>query len=283
METFSARKRSVVASLPSDPAPPAGLLAECDEGELLAVIRSAPRGSARRAAACDLLVSSHRPLVWSCVRRYRGNPDWAEDLLQVGYVGLVKAINNFDPAVGVSLAAYAQPCITGEIKRYFRDKRWQVHVRRSVQELVLQVREAASELTHRLGRVPAEAELARHLGVSDSDLREARRADLAFRAFSLDTPLSGHPGAATIADMIGAEDSGYETALGMQSVATHWNELPGREQRVLLMRFFGDMTQSDIGQQLGISQMHVSRLQAHALGHLRTRLLGSDEAQSQAA
>jgi RNA polymerase sigma-B factor len=266
------------------PAPTAGTLAdlsELDDRELLRIVRSQPPASARRAAACELLVSRHRHLVRSCVQRYKRSPEPAEDLMQVGYVGLLKAINNFDPEVGGSLAAYAQPCVSGEIKRHFRDKRWQVHVERSMQELVLQVREATRQLTQQLGHQPADAELAGHLGISDDDLREARRADMVFQPASLDAPLAGGTGgadAASLADVLGEEDPEVEHTLDMESVAAHWGELPRREQKILLLRFYGDMTQAEIGQQLGISQMHVSRLLAHALGHLRQRLLGPDEA-----
>ena len=252
-------------------------LAELDDRELLRIVRSQPLASARRGAACELLVSRHRNLVRSCVQRYKRSPEPAEDLMQVGYVGLLKAINNFDPDVGGSLAAYAQPCISGEIKRHFRDKRWHVHVERSMQELVLQVRDATRQLTQQLGHLPADEELAGHLGISDDDLREARRADLVFQPASLDAPLAGRPDAASLADVLGEEDPEVEHTLDMESVAAHWGELPRREQKILLLRFYGDMTQAEIGQQLGISQMHVSRLLAHALGYLRQRLLGLQE------
>jgi len=249
-------------------------LAGLDDRELLEITRTAPRDSARRDAACELLVKRHRNLVWSCVRRYRGSPEPAEDLAQVGHVGLLKAINNFDPAFGVSLAAYAQPCISGEIKRHFRDKRWQVHVKRSVQDLVLDVRAAARQLTQDLGRLPTDTDLARHLGVSRDDLREARQAEMAFQPCSLDAPLAGQPEAASLADLLGDEDPAMEHMLNIQAVAAHWRELPQREQQILVMRFYGDMTQAQIGHQLGISQMQVSRLLAHAFCYLRPRLLG---------
>jgi len=255
-------------------------LAGLDDRELLRIVRSQPLASARRAAACELLVSRHRNLVRSCVQRYNRSPEPTEDLMQVGYVGLLKAINNFDPDVGGSLAAYAQPCISGEIKRHFRDKRWQIHVERSMQELVLQVRDATRQLTQQLGHVPADDELTDHLGISGDELREARRADLVFQPASLDAPLAGQPDAASLADLIGEDDPEVEHTLDMESVAAHWDELPRREQKILLLRFYGDMTQAEIGQQLGISQMHVSRLLAHALGHLRQRLLGLQEAAS---
>jgi RNA polymerase sigma-B factor len=252
-------------------------LAGLDDRELLGMVQSLAGASGSRAAACELLVSRHRNLVCSCVQRYRGGTEPTEDLMQVGYVGLMKAISRFDPAAGTNLVSYARVCISGEIKRHFRDKCWPVYVKRSVKELVLQAREATRQLTQDLGRVPTEAEMARHLGVSGDDLRDARRAELAYRPSSLDTPLSGQPGTATVAEALGEEDRGMEHMLGMRAVAAHWSELPRREQQILLMRFRQDMTQRQIGQQLGISQMHVSRLLAHALGHLRQRLLGQHE------
>ena len=262
------------------PAPPGRMrqeLAGLDDLELLDMVRSLPRSSPRRVAACELLIGRHRGLVRSCVQRYRNGPEPLEDLMQVGYVGLVAAINNFDPAVGRSLAAYARPCITGEIKRHFRDKRWQVHVTRAVKELAMQARAATWQLTQELGRTPAESDLARHLRISGHELRDARLAEMAFQPSSLDAPLSGQHGAVILADVLGGEDPQMEHMLGMQAVAAHWGELPPREQKILIMRFYGGMAQAQIGQQLGISQMHVSRLLSRALGYLRPRVLGLDE------
>jgi RNA polymerase sigma-B factor len=155
-------------------------------------------GQNPRLAACDLLVSRHRNVAWSCVQQYRRSSESAEDLIQVGYVGLLKAINNFDPAFNSSLAAYARPCITGEIRRHFRDMGWQVHLARSMKKLVLQVRAAERQLTRQLGHMPADAELASHLGLSDRDIRDARRAELVLRPWSLDAPLGGLSGAASL-------------------------------------------------------------------------------------
>jgi RNA polymerase sigma-B factor len=280
METLSMKKVSAGTKVLLPPVPEGRTLedlAGLDDSELLRIIQSLPLDSSRRATACELLVSRHRNLVRSCVQRYKRSPEPVEDLMQVGYVGLLKAINNFDPAVGGSLAAYAQPCISGEIKRHFRDKRWQVHVERAVQERVLELREATRHLTQQLGHVPGESELARHLGVSEDELQGARRADLVLQPFSLDAPLADRPDAASLADLLGEEDPQVEHMLDLQALAAHWDELPRREQRILLMRFYGDMTQAEIGQQLGISQMHVSRLLAHALGYLRERLLGGGQ------
>ena len=249
-------------------------LAGLADRDLLRVVRAQPRGSAAREAACEALVARHRGLVRSCVRRYLRSPEPAEDLMQVGYVGLLKAINHFDPAFGRNLAAYAQPCISGEIKRHFRDKRWQVRVERPLQELVLEVREASRELSQQLGHAPQDAELAAYLKRSTSSIRQARQADLVFSPASLDAPLTGRPDGGSLADVLGRDDPQIEQTLDIEAVAAHWSELPRREQKILLLRFYGDMTQAQIGAQLGMSQMHVSRLQAHALGHLRERLLG---------
>jgi RNA polymerase sigma-B factor len=253
-------------------------LEQCSDDELLGTIRSEPSGSAQRSAACEVLVNRYRTLVRSCANRYRRSPESPEDLMQVGYVGLLKAINNFDPQVGRSLAAYAQPCITGEIKRYFRDKRWQVHVERPLQERLLELREGIRQLTQQLGHLPGDAELASHLGFTEAEVREARSVDLLLQPASLDAPLAGQPETATLADLLGAEDPQMEHTLSMAALAVHWGELPRREQRILLMRFYGDMTQAEIGKSLGISQMHVSRLLAHALGYLRNRIMADPEA-----
>jgi RNA polymerase sigma-B factor len=252
-------------------------LAGLDDRELLDILRLSPPANQRRAAACELLVSRHQGLVWSCVRRYLSSPELAEDLMQVGYVGLLRAISNFDPAFGCSLATYARPCISGELKRHFRDKRWQVRVKRPVQELVMEVREATWRLAQELGRTPAESDLARHLGVSGDELRQAQRAEMAFQSYSLDAPLAGEPSMGTLADYLGQEDPRIEHMLGMQAIAAHWAELPWREQEILLLDFRGGMTQVQIGQRLCLSQMHVSRLRAHALGYLRSRLLDPEE------
>jgi len=254
-----------------------GDLAGMDDGALLDIVRLSPRASERRAAACELLVSRHQGLVRSCVQRYMNSTEPREDLMQVGYVGLLKAISNFDPAFSRSLATYARPCISGELKRHFRDKRWQVHVKRPVQELVLEVREATWRLAQELGRMPTDSDLTRHLGVSGDDLRHAQRADVAFQSYSLDAPLAGPRGTSTLADSLGAEDPRLEHMLSMRAVAAHWGELPRREQEILLMRFRGGMTQAQIGQRLSISQMQVSRLIARSLGYLRSHLLDLED------
>lgn len=249
-----------------------GVLDHCDDYELVQKVQSLlPRASAEREAACETLIVCYQPLVRSCALRYRGIPrdDRGADAGRV--CGLLKAINNFDPAIGTNLAVYAQPCITGEIKRHFRDTRWHVHVKRSAQELRLAARKAAPELTQELSRTPRDDELARHLKVSEKDIADARHAERVFQALSLDTPLVGRE-QDNLADLMGEEDTQIEHTVQMQAVLAHWADLPAREQRILLLRFYGNMSQAEIGEQLGISQMHVSRLLARALSHLHACL-----------
>jgi RNA polymerase sigma-B factor len=250
------------------------VLQELSDADLLARCREHGRDSEEWAAARDVLVRRYTPLVRACVRQYRDNPESVEDLMQVGYVGLLKAIGGYDPAFGNGLRAYATPCISGEIKRHFRDKRWQVRVTRPLQELLLEMRGVTEDLTHELGRLPGEGELAERLGVSAEELREARRAADGFSALSLDAPVGDGEDSAQLGDLLGGDDAGFQQATDMDAVERHWNELPRREQRILIMRFYGNLTQEDIAQRLGISQMHVSRLQARGLAQLRERLLG---------
>src|ERR1700685_1220770 len=188
------------------------------DDELLTRLHGLPRDNEERAALCELLVERHEKLVRSCVRQYRGSPEPVEDLMQVGYVGLMKAINNYDPAFGSGLSAYAAPCVSGEIKRHFRDKRWQVHVRRSAQELLLELRKATEQLTHTLGRNPTDDELVERLGCTGDDLLEAKQADMVFSAYSLDAPLSDRDDPAQLSDVLGDEDAEMEHALDMEAV-----------------------------------------------------------------
>jgi RNA polymerase sigma-B factor len=268
---------AVAERLEPAPDPVAGFrrdLSRLRDRELLALAASLPRSSERRAAARDLLVARYRHLVWSCVRRYSRSSEPVEDLMQVGYVGLLKAINSFDPALGFSLATYAEPCITGELKKHFRDKIWQVHVRRPLQERVLEVQQAEHRLTQQLGRMPTDVDLASDLGIGAADIREARQAELVLQPLSLDGPPSGRASVASLAEQLGGEDPRLEHILGMQAIARHWGELPAREQQIVVLYYYRGMTQAQIGQELGLSQMRVSRLLARALGYLRPRLFG---------
>jgi RNA polymerase sigma-B factor len=246
-----------------------------DDVDLITIVQTLPPGDTRREAAYEELIDRYRPTVHGCALRYALNHEMAEDLIQAGYVGLMSAINRFDPTVGCGLSAYARPCILGEIKRYFRDKRWPVRVLRSVQEVRGEVLKAESVLAQRLSRAPTDEEIAAYLRLDTAEVREGRHADLAFQTVSLDAPLSADPDAGTLADTVGTEDPNLETITDMDAVWGHVGELPDRERLLLELRFYGNMTQTQIGERLGISQMHVSRLLAHALEYLRGCILDS--------
>jgi RNA polymerase sigma-B factor len=259
---------------PGVPAPDAlapASLGRLTDGQLAELLRDPERHD----AACEALVSRYQSIVNSCARRYRLPAQYTEDLVQVGYVGLLKAINGFDPAVTPELAGYAQACVSGEIKRYFRDKRWQLRVRRADQELLLRARAARAELVQELGRTPADAEVARRLEITVEELETADAAASAFAPASLDAELGGNEGL-TLGDVLGQEDHDLERAVDLEALSAHWAELPRREQRILTLRFYGNKSQAEVAEDVGCSQMHVSRLEARALGHLRQRLL-SDE------
>jgi RNA polymerase sigma-B factor len=244
------------------------------DDELLALCREHLADSTEGVAAKDALVRRFTPLVRACARPFMNSPEPAEDLMQVGFVGLLKAVNNYDPAFGNGLRAYAVPCITGELKRHFRDKRWQLKVTRPLQELLLEMRGAAQDLIQELGRQPLNSELAERLGVTTQDLDEARQAADAFTALSLDAPLGDGEDSSELHDLLGEQDPAFDLAIDMEAVERHWHELPRREQRILLMRFYGNLTQEEIATRMGISQMHVSRLQARALARLRKQIDG---------
>ena len=256
------------------PGPEAGVPDDATDEALIGMVQSLPYDSPRRAAAHEELVRRYDFLVQQCVRRYRDSPESPEDLMQVGYLGLLKAIRNFNPELGTSLMAYAQPCVSGELKRHFRDKRWQVRVHRTSQEHMLAVRDVRAALTQQLGRSPDDLELAEAAGLSIEELREAGQAEVAFYPSYLDAPVSADEEAVTFGELLGGEDPSIEHAVDSDALWAHWSTLPQRQQRILAMRFYGNMTQAEIGLRLGISQMHVSRLLDAALTQLRDCLSG---------
>ncbi|WP_434582338.1 SigB/SigF/SigG family RNA polymerase sigma factor [Carbonactinospora thermoautotrophica] len=188
-------------------------------------------------------------------------------------LGLIKSVDRFDPERGVEFSTYATPTIVGEIKRHFRDKGWAVRVPRRLQELRLSLTTATSELSQRHGRSPTVTELAEHLGLSEEEVLEGLESANAYSTLSLDVPEAGDEEAPAVADSLGAEDDALEGVEYRESLKPLLEQLPPREKKILLLRFFGNMTQSQIAEEVGISQMHVSRLLARTLAQLRERLL----------
>jgi RNA polymerase sigma-B factor len=212
--------------------------------------------------AREALVRRYQPMVRALAHRYQLPAQHYEDLTQVGYVGLMKAINSFDAAIRPELKPYARACVDGEIKRYFRDKRWLIRVSRSDQELLLEAE---------LGTTSTDEQVAARLDVTPDALRHAYQAHQAFAPGSLDAPVSPDDDRA-IGELAGAEDPQFDVSDAMDGVRRLWAELPDLQRRILLLRFYGNMTQAQVAERLRCSQMHISRVQARALAFLRQRM-----------
>ncbi|MDN3296987.1 RNA polymerase sigma factor SigF [Streptomyces ficellus] len=235
-------------------------------------LRELPDGSAERAELRNQLVRMHLPLVEHLARRFRNRGEPLDDLTQVATIGLIKSVDRFDPERGVEFSTYATPTVVGEIKRHFRDKGWAVRVPRRLQELRLSLTTATAELSQLHGRSPTVHELAERLGISEEEVLEGLESANAYSTLSLDVPDTDDESPA-VADTLGAEDEALEGVEYRESLKPLLEDLPPREKRILLLRFFGNMTQSQIAQEVGISQMHVSRLLARTLAQLREKLL----------
>lgn len=221
----------------------------------------------------DQLVEVHLPLVEYLARRFRNRGEPLDDLVQVATIGLIKSVDRFDLERGVEFSTYATPTIVGEIKRHFRDKGWAIRVPRRLQELKLSLTKATSELSQKNGRSPTVGELAKHLGMSEEEILEGLESANAYSAVSLDAPDGGDDDSPAVADSLGMMDDALEGVEYRESLKPLLERLPAREKRILMLRFFGGMTQSQIAGELGISQMHVSRLLARTLAQLREGLL----------
>ncbi len=224
---------------------------------------------ATRLAAREGLVTLHLPLVEHCARRFRNRGEPFEDLVQVGTIGLIKSIDGFDLDRGVEFSTYATPTIIGEIKRYFRDKGWAIRVPRRLQELRMQIAATTSELTQSLGRSPTPRELAETIGCTVEEIIEGIESSNAYSTLSLDaTDDNGEDGSVSMLEMMGLDDEELEHVEIRESLKPLLEALPPREKRILLLRFFRNKTQSEIAAEIGVSQMHVSRLLGRTLDQL---------------
>jgi RNA polymerase sigma-B factor len=218
----------------------------------------------------EWLVVRYLPLARHVAARYRGGSEPIEDLEQVASLALVKAIDRFDASRGTSFSSYAVPTISGELRRHFRDHTWALRVPRDLQELAVKVGKAEPALQLQLGRVPTAAELAEHLDVSIEELLEARDAAGANRMSSLDAPVSSEDEeGASLADLLGSDDEGLDHVERVLTLGSALDVLEPREREILRLRFQEELTQSAIGERVGLSQMHVSRLIRQALDTLR--------------
>ena len=240
---------------------------------LLAEYARLTEGDPARAGVRERLVTGFLPLAHHLARRYsqRGVP--TEDLAQVASLGLVQAIDRYDPNLGHNFLAFAIPTMQGEVRRYFRDRTWSMRVPRRLRELHLQIGNATRDLSQQLGRAPRPSEIAAKLGISAEEVLEGLEAGTAYSASSLDRELDGPDSeGSALAERLGANDPQLELVEIHHTLQPLLATLPARERTILLMRFFGNMTQTQIAEKVGISQMHVSRLLAKTLADLRERL-----------
>jgi RNA polymerase sigma-B factor len=244
--------------------------------ELFGQLAGLPTGDPDRLRIRGELVELHLPLVEYLARRFRNRGEWLDDLTQVATIGLIKSIDRFDLERGVEFSTYATPTIVGEIKRHFRDKGWAVRVPRRLQELKLALTKAIGDLAQKEGRAPTVAEIAAHLQMTEEEVLEGLESANAYSTVSLDAPDSGDDDAPAVAESLGMLDEALEGVEYRESLKPLLERLQPREKRILLLRFFGNMTQSQIATELGISQMHVSRLLARTLTQLREGLTTED-------
>jgi RNA polymerase sigma-B factor len=248
--------------------------AQLDRGEvreLFARYRAADDED-ERSKLREQLVDQYIGLVEFLARRFRNRGEPLEDLVQVGTIGLLKAIERFELDREVEFSTYATPTVVGELKRHFRDKGWAVRVPRRLQELHLELSKVVGELGQEIGRSPTVAEIAAHTGQSEETVLEGLEIAQAYNFTSLDAPIDAEDGTTSFADQLGSEDEQLENLEYRASLAPEMEKLPERERRILYLRFFKGMTQSEIADRLGISQMHVSRLLNRTLMHLREAL-----------
>jgi RNA polymerase sigma-B factor len=258
--TKASSTTSVSATAPADSA-----------ADLLNAMAAMPAGHPSRASLRDRAIEAWLPLAKHLAHRYSGRGEPTDDLIQTATVGLIKAVDKFDPERGVDFAGYAIPTIIGEIKRHFRDRTWSIRVPRRLQELRLSITEANSTLTHTLGRSPTVADIAAHLDVTEEEVLEGLEGARAYNATSLSTPISAD-GTTELGDTLGGEDHEFELVDARIALGPAMADLDPRERKILTLRFYGNLTQTEIAEQIGISQMHVSRLLSRSLLKLRRKL-----------
>lgn len=246
----------------------------CGDGEteaLLHEMNQLKETDPRRENVRRKIVDLHAPIVGRIARRYAHRGEPVADIKQAAYVGLVKAINRYDPALSDRFLAYASPLMVGEVKRHFRDTTWGVRVPRRLQELRMELNRATQDYIQEHGRTPTIKQAAKLLGLTEEETIEVYTASDAYRPESLDTPATEDE-KTSYADHLGYDDPALEALVDEHTLRPLLDELPDRERTIILLRFFGNKTQGQIGQEVGISQMHVSRLLNQTLAWLRARM-----------
>lgn len=259
-------------TITTPPVSPAGSdLRNQPDRALFELLRDADDGTRERVST--ILVERYEYLVRWAVSRYSSRGEYRDDLTQVGFVGLVEAIQRFDPGRNVEFVSFARPTILGELRRHFRDTRRWVRPPRRIQELKMRIREATDELFQETGRQPTVVMLAERLSCDRDELEEALAADDAFSPLSLDAPLDDADGPATYLDLLGEDEPAFDDIVDSESLWPLLQQLPERERTVMLLRFYGNKTQTEIASRIGVSQMHVSRLLSRTLDELHNKLV----------
>jgi RNA polymerase sigma-B factor len=244
--------------------------------DLLKTLAQLPTDHPPRTHTRDQAIQAWLPLARHLAQRFHGRGEPLDDLTQIATVGLIKAIDRFDPEYGNDFAAYAVPTIVGEIKRHFRDRTWDIRVPRRLQELKLDINEATSTLAQRLGRSPTITDLAEYLQRSEDEILEGLEGARAYSAVSLQTLVGNGEDGTELGDLFGVEDHELALAEFRASLGPALESLTPREQKIIILRFFGNLTQTQIAERVGISQMHVSRLLTKSLAALRGQLTERD-------
>jgi RNA polymerase sigma-B factor len=239
--------------------------------DLILAMAALPAGHPSQARVRDRAIEAWLPLARHLASRYAGRGEPVDDLIQVATMGLIKAVDRFDADRGIDFAGFAIPTIVGELKRHFRDRTWSIRVPRRLQELRLAITAANSTLSHTLGRSPTVADIATHLEITEEEVLEGLEGARAYNSTSLSMPTT-EDGNTTLGDTLGGEDDNFEIAELRVALGPALAGLDEREQKIISLRFYGNLTQSEIADQVGISQMHVSRLLTKALAKLRKQL-----------
>jgi RNA polymerase sigma-B factor len=267
-------------SAPTTPTPttlsPAGVDLDTALADKLHQMADLPATDPRRDALRDEVICACLPVVRRLAARFFGRGENPDDLIQVATIGLIKAVDRFDPHRETQFLSYATPTVIGELKRHFRDKGWSVRVSRPLQELYLTITRLIPDLAQQLGHTPSVSDIATHLAIPTTDVIAGLQCAGAYTARSLSTPIGDDTTGSTLADLLGETDNRLESVADRHTLRHMLADVPERERHILALRFFDNLTQSEIADRIGVSQMHVSRLLTRTLTTLRQRLLTED-------
>lgn len=261
---------SEIADQPESPEPRSGRKDQYDHLDpLLRKYAAMDPGAPERDGTRDQIITAYLPVARNIAHRYARRGEPLPDLVQVASIGLIKAVDRFEPDQGHNFLSFAVPTITGEIRRHFRDRTWSMRVPRRLKELHLAVIAAVDQLSSDLNRAPRPGEIAARLNISVDEVLEALQVSQSYRAFSLEETLPSESLSTSLSDLLGRPEPSFDRFTDSHALAPHLAALAPREREILIMRFYEDMTQTQIAERIGVSQMHISRLLSTTLSRLR--------------